>query len=72
MPYVSEFDEDKLEAENRTRTWARIVPPCTILASGFVCTSTKPAYLRPFSAVLGGTFKHSSRIMRHGCRKSCM
>ena len=46
MLYVSEFGEDKLEAENRTRTWARIVPPCTILASGFVYT--KPAYLKLF------------------------
>ena len=36
----------KLQAEHRTGTWARIVPPCTILASGFV--RTKPAYLKLF------------------------
>gem|GEM_PF-4622770 len=30
--------------------WARIVLPCTILASGFV--RTKPAYLQPFSALM--------------------
>gem|GEM_PF-4480623 len=36
----------KLEAENGAGTWARIVPPCTILASGFV--NTKPAYLKLF------------------------